>query len=490
MWARTLLFLLVMLALPAAALADGELLNGFGNQGTQQVDVIASPGLSGPNPGDRGDAITPGRSQDESFVAGWTEPGFQGDLADQSDWQQQQITLTRYDGQGHDPNFRSAPPPGYVHRGVVASFPGFRSQGLAVAYRSDPNLSEHRILVGGMIAPNFTNQWDIVVLDYTRQGTLDPDFGTGGVFRTDPDGGVQDSFVGAMQMDRVNKRLLIAGPAMEATPQNAAAGRPTRGWVFVGKLNPLSGQRDTEYGVNGFWRMLPVLAGNEPVATLVHDMALDTVRKRVYVCGSARFANGDTAGFVTASFLSHPVGKGPQALTRRWNGGRIRWFNTRNRAEQCNGIDITRDGLTVVAVTQGVPDSTPDRILVSEFRTTGSFFDPFGGDGEIRLGLANGSLAADAVAFRQPGENRVYVPGIDWGATGLTGDRRVLLAALRQTNGTLDTAFDGVSSANGLLRTNVLVGGVDQAFDMAATPAHLTLAGRAGPRLLVARYRP
>src|SRR5687767_6040073 len=117
---------LTALAAPAAAMADGELLD------QDRADVVAAPGVPGPQPQDQGRAVTHGSRGNEAFVVGWTDPGFSGGgVANSANWQHTQLTLTRFGNTGHDAGFRSAAPPGHTYRGVVANFPGEESVGQA-----------------------------------------------------------------------------------------------------------------------------------------------------------------------------------------------------------------------------------------------------------------------------------------------------------------------------------------------------------------------
>jgi hypothetical protein len=470
---------LTALAAPAAAPADGELLD------QDRADVVAAPGVPGPQPQDQGRAVTHGSRGNEAFVVGWTDPGFSGGgVANSANWQHTQLTLTRFGNTGHDAGFRSAAPPGHTYRGVVANFPGEESVGQAVAFLRAPTTDGERILAGGQVAPNMTQAWDSLLLSYTRNGQLFPGFGQGGVVRTDPPG-IPDSVVGAMQIQ--GDRLFFAGSGA----QSGGFDRPDRGSIYVGRRDAFRGTADLGYGANGFWKMTPVFRDQAPAYTLVNDMAIDAARGRVFVCGMARYANGDIAGFVAAVRMQHQAGEGAGGLSS-WNGASIRFINTPTDQETCNGVDVGPGGRVTAAVTQGRPDQVPDVIQVHQFGESGAYNAGFGQQGRVRIGQKDRSFGAEALVHRSGSlePERLYIPGIDWGAIGVTGDRRMLLVGVRP-NGELDEEFDGTQGgADGLVRTNVLAGQPDQAFDMAMNADILTLTGRASTELVVTRYRP
>ena len=472
------------LAFPSAAPGAGEVVD------IDRLDVLSTPGLPGPNPQDQGRAVALGSRGNEAFVVGWSEPGFSpGGVANSANWQNRQLTVTHFSGNGPNPGFDGPEPAGHVLRGAAANFPGHKSQGYAAAFVANQNPDLERVLAGGSVAPNFGGAFDSLLLAFRRDGAPAP-FDTPAGARFDPPLGLPpdvpvSSEVGAMQV--VDGRLVYAGSASAPTPD----GR-TQGWLYVGRRAAFTGAVDGSYGQQGFWRMVPALRDRTARAVFVHDVATDAARRRVFVCGSVRFADGDLAGFLAAVRFQHQIGSGSTALDPAFNSGRIRWVNSDTTPEQCNGVDVGPGGLVTLAATRGAPDQVPDVILVHQYRANGAFNEPdFGGDGRVTIEQKDRSFGAEALVNRLTplSPQRIYVPGIDWGAIGTNGDRRVLLAALR-LDGSADEAFDGTSAANGLLRTNVLTGQVDQAFDMAAAPGLLTLTGRAGSELLVARYRP
>jgi hypothetical protein len=484
--------LAAVVAAPESASAAGQPFGPFGQSGAERVDVVSllSPG-TGPNPTDQGYAIAKGRA-DETYVTGEAQTG-DGRV----------VTLKKFNAQGGVPDFRSPNAGGYRFGGVVKRFTGENGIGLDVAYdtRGTAGRADDRIYVAGSVRPQGGGASEYLILRYLRNGQPDGTFGEGGVVRRFVPG-TTEAQANAIAIS--GNRIFVAGSAAAIDPN-----KPVAGYVFVAAHRITNGNRIGTFGNNGVWKRRPRLdipgdPGNRPSAEAVNvgDMEIDADRRRIFLTGGAvfSFVTGDqpiNANEAPFTLAVRSTTNSASSLAPDWNHSRPRYNDDQTiLSERGTGVAVGEDGELFTSITRnmmfGNDPSLLDDILVVRFRDDGTLNNAFGAQGVRTISDKDNSLGADGIAFER-NSGKVTVAGIDWGAAGTNGDRRVLLVRLR-SNGDFDPEFSWPSSSAapgdpGFVRRNVLVGEDDRATGIVIDGNRFAVSGRAGARLLAAKFR-
>jgi hypothetical protein len=491
---RLLLAVLVALAVaPSGASAAGQPVGAFGQNGVARVDLVSPlSSTGGPNPPDDGNAIAKGRA-DEIYVAGDTQSSL-GRI----------VTLEKFDSDGPVPTFRSPNAAGHRFMGVVRRFTGENAFGLDVAYdtRETATRADDRIYVAGAVRPQGGGASDYLILRFLRSGQPDPAFGNGGVVRRSVSGTTEAQ---ANAISIVGNRVYVAGSATLIEP-----GKPVAGHVFVAAHRTTNGSRFTDFAANGVWKLRPSFdvtdegTGQPPAsdALNVGDMEVSEDGRRIFVTGGANFSyvtngqpfNANEAPF-TLAVRRNTASTGAQGLSN-WNDRQPRYNDTPGiLRERGTGLANGEQGEVFASITRsqmfGNDPSLLDDILVVRFEETGDLNTAFGEQGIRTIRHKENSLGADGIAF-EGASDKVTVAGIDWGAAGTNGDRRVLLVRLR-SNGGFDPEFNWPPSddpsEDGFVRRNVMTGQDDRATGIVIDGTRFAVSGRAGSRLLAAKFR-
>ena len=259
-------------------------------------------------------------------------------------------------------------------------------------------------IVAAGFATNGVN-WDIALVRYNGDGTLDDTFGTGGIVTTDIDG--NNDHGGALVITN-DQKIVVAGSSL--------ADPPFYGAVTLARYDG-NGALDSTFGSDGV-ELLYIDAS----VIQVTDVALQADGK-ILVAGNtdsdhAFLLRCDANGDPDLSF-AQPSGWATAGVVD---------------ATLFSAIAVQPDGKLLAA---GTLNEEPGEVLVVRFQTDGTL-DPTFGDGGLAYTYAGGVAAgANAVAVQSDG--RIIVGG--W-FSPTSGDADWLLLRYLP-DGSLDPDFDG-----------------------------------------------
>lgn len=251
---------------------------------------------------------------------------------------------------------------------------------------------------------------DVMVTRYNSDGSLDLSFGTGGVVTTDLGGPTDNAFSVALQTDG---KILISG----RTDLNNQAP------VAIVRYN-INGSLDTTFGTGGI-----VVTSLDAFSS--GDLAIQPDGKIVVsgtsVVGGApvfSVARYQTDGSLDQTFDGDGMAQGPSA------GRQAPWAMTL----QANG--------KIVVAGESVGDQT-DEFCLARFNSDGSVDGTFNGNGLVLTTFDGGFSRALDVVIQADGKILAAGSGSD-----VAGP--IVALARYNSDGSLDTSFDGDGKVNGI----------------------------------------
>ena len=281
---------------------------------------------------------------------------------------------------------------------------------------------------------------DVMVARYNSNGSLDNSFGTGGIVSTDLGGPVDNAFSVALQADG---KILVS---CRTDIDNQAL-------VAIARYN-INGSLDTTFGNSG----IVVTSLN---AFSSGDLAIQPDGKIVVsgttvVAGAPVFsvARYQTDGSLDQTFDGDGMAQASSA------GQQAPW-----------GIALQADGKIVVAG-ESVGDQTDDFCL-ARFNSDGSVDGTFNGNGLVLTTFDGGFSHALDVTIQADG--KIVAAGMGSDIAG-----SIVALARYNSDGSLDTSFDGDGRVNG-------IPGIANALAL-RPDGKIVVAGTANHAILVARY--
>jgi uncharacterized delta-60 repeat protein len=276
-----------------------------------------------------------------------------------------------------------------------------------------------KIVAAGSSSDRNTGESRFALARYTKNGALDPTFGTGGKLTTDFGRTIGGATSVALQPDG---KIVVAG---------GVGGSPTGVDIALARYDP-SGSLDPTFGSGG--KVVTDLRAS-------HEAALAIVLEqdgKVVVAGYTR-PFGSYADFVLARYT--PTGALDQSFGR---GGSVSTDFQQDWTDMAEGVAFGPGGKIVAAGT-GRPDDSggPGVIDVARYEANGNLDSSFDGDGILISRPSAGDNGAPGGVVVQP-DGKVIVAGfVDFG-----------MALVRYTvRGALDDTFGlargGVATAHG-----------------------------------------
>ena len=347
--------------------------------------------------------------------------------------------------------------------------PNFSDYGQSVAVQSDG-----KVVVAGYTGSN----QDFALVRYTAAGALDAGFGTGGKVTTPVGSGSDIGHSVAVQSDG---KLVVAGYSFNNFNFDFALVRYTS-----------SGALDTTFGTGG--KVTTPIGSSDDYG---FSVALQSDGKFV-VAGQSTI--GSNVDFAVARYTD------TGALDSTFNAGKVT-TPIGNGNDQANAVDVQSDG-KIVAVGASHNGTNNDLALV-RYLANGTVDTSFGGTGKITTSVGSGNESLSAVAMQSDGKivvagqvhngtNEDFLVarytsagGLDWSVNTAFGtvddaaygmaiqpDGKIVVVgaaiigstfdfavARYNTNGTLDTTFDG----DGKVTTPITTTG--QGYDYAQSVA-------------------
>ena len=303
--------------------------------------------------------------------------------------------------------------------------------------------SDGKIVVAGY-AWNGSN-YDIAVVRYNSDGTLDTTFGTGGKVTTGW-GHNEYAYSVAIQADG---KIVVAGTRVTAGGSSDFA--------LVRYNN--DGSLDTSFDTDGI--LVTDMGGNDVARSVTIDADGKIVVAGYRYTGSQydiAVARYNSNGTLDSSF------DGDGKVTTSWGNNEFAY-----------SVAIQDDGKIVVAGTRAYySGGTSYNFALVRYNSNGSLDTSFDGDGILVTDVLPGGIdVARSVAIQADGKIVV---------AGYAGNDLALVRY--NTNGTLDTSFSG----DGKLIADIS-GGEDKAYSVAIqSDGKIVVAGYAGDDLALARY--
>ncbi len=338
--------------------------------------------------------------------------------------------------------------PGFGQGGRVSTDLGGLSTVYATVVQADG-----RIVAVGYVSRN--GDEDFALARYTRDGTLDPAFGTGGIVRTDISGTGSDDVARAVAL-QADGRIVVAGQS------TAGAGITLARYDRDGSLDPAFGSAGVvTTGITGI---------GYAVATGPDG--------RILVAGSADAGTGNDVVVVRLRPDGSPdpaFGTGGTVLTDVGGAG---------SNDVGDALALQPDGAVLVA---GSSDSgTGSHALLLRYRGNGTLDPTFGRDGVVVTSPASAGNASRAAAVTLGSGGTVVTAG----STRLPGGGSGFAVARYRRDGSPDTSF----GSGGVAVTQV-GGPGSYAYGSAVAVDHcgrIVVAGSAGNQrsgdFAVARY--
>lgn len=337
-------------------------------------------------------ALSPGSGTDEALAITIDDEG-RILVAGYTSGPRQQMAVARLDASGAlDPTFAGV---GYVELDV-----GVRARAQAIALQPDGG-----IVVAGfaVLVPSGIEQFVAARLLY--DGTLDPDFGNGGVVGAAF--GTRDARAAAVALQPDDGAVVVAGWARNSANRDVAVVR----YTAAGVLDPTFG--------NGGKAVLAVgLNNDEATAVAVQPDG------RIVFAGYA--SDGSAFDFLAGRLTS--VGT-PDAS---FNGSGVRRVSTSDGVEQANALLLASDGGVVLAGQSKVNGNL--RFALARLDASGVPDAAFGAGGVVTTPI--GELA-EGRALVPLSRGRLLVAG----SARLPGGKLQLAAVRYLASGALDTTF-------------------------------------------------
>jgi uncharacterized delta-60 repeat protein len=291
---------------------------------------------------------------------------------------------------------------------VTTSVNFFTASGWATAVAVQPDVN----IVAAVTSYNYENTGrDFYVLRYAADGTLDPNFGSGGVVRFAFDSTVNSETPEALALQPDGK-ILVAG----RVGTSADAG--------IARLNS-DGSLDLTFGNGGKVMFVYV---NRAVAA-VNAIAVHS-DGRIVVAGASDGINFALARFKpdgTFDTTFNGTGKVTIAMATKQSSARI------------DDLVIQSDGKYVASGVSGATKQNPQTMALVRVNNNGALDSTFGSGGKVITNFGGAWSVARKLAIDSAG--RIVVGG-DWlGSVGTSGDPSSYVFLRYLTNGQLDSTF-------------------------------------------------
>jgi uncharacterized delta-60 repeat protein len=361
-------------------------------------------------------------------------------------------------------------------------FDGLLAHGFPSSSDSNPPLDEGSAITvqsdGKLVVAGFSDQgtstdpdWDFAVARYNVDGTLDPTFSGDGL-RT----------IGFGSPDDVALAVAMEGSKIIVGGYSDQGGSSAQFDFAIARLNP-DGTLDASFdgpGGNGNGSFL-VNIGDDDTIT-----ALATNGTRITAAGYSDRGGSSAVNynFASARFLSTTG-----AFDSTWDGpggnGNGKFTSDFGSIDdQANAIVISGNSTILAGYSDQGPDCCIDNdVALIKYTNNGSLdtaFDGPGGDGNGKFTIDFNSVDDQALAMALSGTKLVLAGFSDRGPDCCV--QNDFLVARLNSNGTLDTTFDGDSgNGNGRVFTN-MGSDDDQALAVALqSNAKIVVAGWGGP---------
>ena len=350
---------------------------------------------------------------------------------------------------------------------VVTDIAGARDIAVAVTV-----LADGKILVAGhtlVSVPNQRSSYDLALVRYNANGTLDSSFGKSGKVVTDLGGGVD--YIKEMVLQPDGKILLAAR-------LDAPQGQPSNYSFGLVRLYS-DGSIDTTFGNQGIVRTsFTNFSAIYTPSALSRDIALQPDGK-IVLAGDVGYSATTQHDFALTRY--HTDG----SLDQSFGSGGLVVTDFAGGYDSARAVMIQSDGKIVAVGVVGNGD-----FGLARYNTNGGLDPAFGVDGRVTTDMNAayvGSDIARAVVI-QP-DNKIIVAGE---TTVVTATRKGYTSALDfglvryATNGTTDAQF----GSQGKVTTNV--GGTDDSASGVAiqTDGKIVVSGDGGGRFVAVRYVP
>lgn len=261
---------------------------------------------------------------------------------------------------------------------------------------------------------------DFSVVRYNVDGTLDSTFGAGGKVTTDFNG--RNDIAYAVAIDG-NGKIVVVGASSQSSDSDLALARYNT-----------NGTLDSSFGTGGQVRT-DMFSGSQDQAL---DVAIQSADNKIVVGGSTGLPNSQDLLFALARYNTNG------SLDGGFGVGGLVTTNYDIGADVVSRLAIQSDGKIVAAGTNpinflnnnGVLTPQESKFALARYATDGALDGSFGTGGKVTTSFATGFDEAKGVAIQSDG--KIVVAG-----SAVIGDNRDFAAARYNTNGTLDSSFNG-----------------------------------------------
>jgi uncharacterized delta-60 repeat protein len=295
---------------------------------------------------------------------------------------------------------------------VVTDVPGYTGEsGHDVAIQPDG-----KILTAGYALSSSNGTSDFAVLRYNSDGSLDPSFGIDGKVFTDFGNSNDQAHAIALQVDG---RIIVAG-------RTSTSGLPN----FAVARYDINGNLDPSFGVQGKTAVIFKGKSNKALFSWIRDIAIQ-FDGRIVLAGEADaklgLARVNSDGSLDTAFGIS--GKTIVSLSGGGGGGSGAYTVAMQTVDSEERIVAAG----YAATRRGVIDFT-----LARFKANGTLDNSFDGDGKVITDFAGGEDSINDIVI--DASNRIV-------AAGTCGSINFAVARYN-TDGTLDTTFDGDGKAN------------------------------------------
>lgn len=265
---------------------------------------------------------------------------------------------------------------------------------------------------------------------YAAPGDLDPTFDLDGTVVTAIAG---PSFAGADYATAMAHTILPNGMIMVAgTAHGTTFGKTD---FLVARYYP-DGSLDTSFGATGTTGVSIIDFGTATI-DYVYGLAIQADGK--IVLAGTTYDSTTSDDFALMRF--HVNGT---LDTSFGNGGKVRTDFGAKKQDTATGVAIQADGMIVVVGYTDIGGSTNYEFALARYNANGTLDSTFGSGGKVKTGFATNSDWARAVVLQADG--KIIAAG------GKGGD---FALARYNTNGSLDTTFDGDGKASTSFGTQI-----------------------------------
>ena len=325
-----------------------------------------------------------------------------------SDYNKYDFALTRYNTDGSlDTSF------GDDGR-VSTDFAGNQDRGFFVTIQSDGKI----LVAGGSI---IGSGFDFAIARYNTDGSLDTSFDGDGKLNTDFGGG--DDIINSISI-QTDGKIIVAGSTLDGMNSDFAIARYNTDGSLDNSFD-FDGKVTTSIGTTGDHIRSIALQADGKIIVAGHSYNAtdrDFAVARYNVDGSLD-NSFDSDGIVTTEFVSI--------------------LGTGN--ESASSVNIQSDGkIILVGYTQ---NGSQNNFAVVRYNTDGSLDNSFDSDGKLTTDFGLGS--ATAMSSKLQNDGKLVVAG--WSTADSTSSDADFAVARYNTDGSLDTSFDG----DGKLTTDI-----------------------------------